>query len=83
MGVVSVYHACTSLAVSSLIAFTVYTLTPGSIYGGPSGIDIFNLCKCNTIVYSLMSACEACQEDPWETWSDYSDSCSKILPVAT
>ncbi|KAI0290348.1 hypothetical protein BC826DRAFT_1027138 [Russula brevipes] len=64
-------------------SYTVYTLTPGNIYGGPSGIDIFNLCKCNTIVYSLMSACEACQEDPWETWSNYSDSCSKILPVAT
>ncbi|KAI0249314.1 hypothetical protein BJV78DRAFT_1228690 [Lactifluus subvellereus] len=24
-----------------------------------------DLCKCNTVVYSLLSACDACQQKPW------------------
>lgn len=35
-------------------------------YVGPTGSgDAADLCKCNTVVYSLMSACDACQGANW------------------
>ncbi|KAF8477802.1 hypothetical protein DFH94DRAFT_846164 [Russula ochroleuca] len=36
-------------------------------YAGPSadGHDGSDLCKCNTIAYSLLSACDACQGSGW------------------
>ncbi|KAF8477808.1 hypothetical protein DFH94DRAFT_755939 [Russula ochroleuca] len=34
-------------------------------YTGPSGNDDSDLCKCNTIAYSLISACDACQGSEW------------------
>ena len=40
--------------------FDIATLPQGSLYRGPdAGQD--NLCVCNTVVYSLVSACGACQ----------------------
>jgi hypothetical protein len=59
--VVSVYHACSSLAVSSLDSVYHQSLEPGYSYTGPSGDDNGNLCKCSTVMYSLISACDACQ----------------------
>jgi hypothetical protein len=48
-------------------AFTIPTLTSNDIsYTGPTGpSDENDLCKCNTVVYSLMSACGACQGSKW------------------
>jgi hypothetical protein len=47
--------------------FTIPTLTSeGTVYTGPTGpSDEDDLCKCNTVVYSLMSACGACQGSNW------------------
>lgn len=64
-------------------AFTINALKPGYSYTGPSGVDDTNLCKCNTVTYSLISACDACQGAPWTTWSDYSSNCTKTLPPST
>ena len=39
-------------------------LPQGDLYSGPdAGQD--NLCQCNTVVYSLVSACGACQGSQW------------------
>ncbi len=48
---------------SSLAAFTVSTLPWGYEYSGPDGSsgDDSDLCKCNTVTYSLLSACDLCQ----------------------
>ena len=46
-------------------AFNVPTLQSGYSYNGPSGIDDGDLCKCNTVLYNLISACDACQGEPW------------------
>ncbi|SRR6266851_8006859 len=70
--VVSVCLARTSNAISSRAAFTLATLQPGWVYYGPSGIDDADLCKCNTVLYSLLSACGGCQGDSWMT---YDSSC--------
>src|SRR5712691_3274444 len=50
---------------SSLAAFTVPQLPPGYEYSGPSGNGDSDLCKCNTVTYSLLSACDACQGEQW------------------
>ena len=60
--------AYTSIAFSSSLAvFTVPVLPFGYEYGGPSGSDDSDLCKCNTVTYALISACDACQQEPWIT----------------
>ena len=54
-----------------LIPFSAATLLPlpaGYSYGGPSGPDDADLCECNTVVYSLISACDACQGEKWFTY---------------
>jgi hypothetical protein len=50
----------------NLLVFTIPDLVPGDSYVGPTGSsDASDLCKCNTVVYSLMSACDACQDASW------------------
>jgi len=39
------------------------------------------LCKCSTIVYSLISACDACQGSNWISWSQFVTNCSKTEPA--
>ena len=46
-------------------AFSIPALPPQNHYTGPSGSDDDDLCKCNTVVYNLMSACDACQGSSW------------------
>ncbi|KAH9973126.1 hypothetical protein BGW80DRAFT_286690 [Lactifluus volemus] len=50
-------------------------LPSGGSYSGPSAGDA-NTCKCNTVVYSLLSACGACQGGSWISWSDYIPNCT-------
>ncbi|KAI0246500.1 hypothetical protein BJV78DRAFT_148333 [Lactifluus subvellereus] len=51
-------------------SFYMSPLKPGDSYIGPTGDDDRDgdLCKCNTVVYSLLSACFACQQEPWITY---------------
>ena len=67
-GVVSVSLAFISYPASSPAGFTIDPLLPGETYVGPSGPDNGDMCKCNTIVYCLMSACDACQGGDWITY---------------
>lgn len=49
-----------------LAAFTVPELALGHTYTGPNITVIEDeLCNCNTVVYSLISACAACQDREW------------------
>ncbi|KAH9014362.1 hypothetical protein EDB83DRAFT_2321509 [Lactarius deliciosus] len=64
--------------------FTIDALQPGSSYTGPSNdTDDVNPCKCNTVTYNLISACDACQGSTWKTWSEYSFNCTSTLPPST
>jgi len=50
--------------------FTIPRLQPSWDYTGPNlGED--NLCQCNTIVYSLVSACGGCQGSTWISYAFY------------
>ncbi|KAH9054539.1 hypothetical protein EDB87DRAFT_1580478 [Lactarius vividus] len=64
--------------------FTIDALQPGNSYTGPSSdLDDVNPCKCNTVTYNLISACDACQGSTWKTWSEYSFNCTTTLPPST
>ncbi|KAH9952298.1 hypothetical protein BGW80DRAFT_1260935 [Lactifluus volemus] len=64
--------------------YTIPKLNPGDSYTGPSGpADASDLCKCNTVVYSLMSACDACQGARWFPWATFSANCTAVDPLTT
>jgi len=63
--------------------FTVDPLLPGQTYIGPGGLDNDDMCKCNTIVYCLISACDACQGADWITWPLWSRNCTNVSPPST
>ncbi len=72
--------ACTCIAVSSissLAAATIDPLPPGWVYRGPSDRNLYgaDLCLCNTVTYSLLSACGACQGNSWITCAEISCLC--------
>lgn len=43
----------------------IEVLDPGYVYTDPTGSDNSNLCKCNTVVYSFISACDGCWGAEW------------------
>ncbi|KAI0318817.1 hypothetical protein OF83DRAFT_893521 [Amylostereum chailletii] len=67
--------------------FTIPSLDVGSHYTGPNGnatdpADAGDLCKCNTVAYSLISACAACQNATWIQWSTWAFNCTGVAPDA-
>lgn len=78
VGAVSVPRTCMSTAHSPLAAFTVDPLPAGYQYAGPLVLDGDDLCKCNTVTYSLLCACGACQED---LWIRYKFIISRYIPL--
>ncbi|KAF8257088.1 hypothetical protein EI94DRAFT_1836099 [Lactarius quietus] len=58
------------------VTFAVPALLPEHSYTGPSGIDDGDLCKCNTVLYNLISACDACQGESWINYSLWTSNCS-------
>jgi hypothetical protein len=71
-----IIHVTVSLSHHSLTAYTIDPLTPGYMYSSQNlgAIDDGNLCRCSTVMYSLMSACGACQGGDWSTYA------SSMLP---
>ncbi|KAH9171573.1 hypothetical protein EDB89DRAFT_1090712 [Lactarius sanguifluus] len=67
-------------------AYTVFKIDPlpqGSVYRGPNAGQS-NLCECNTVVYSLVSACGACQgSSEWIQWSQWYINCTTVSTDGT
>jgi len=61
-------------------SFSIPPLEPNHHYIGPDGPDNGDLCKCNTVAYSLISACDACQGNAWTQWSEWSLNCTQVAP---
>jgi len=59
-------------------SYTVYPLAPTSLYYSPSVLES-DPCVCNTVMYSLVSACSDCQGGLWSTWSQWTFNCSKTM----
>jgi len=56
--------------------FFVPVLPPQQSYNGPNDADKGDMCKCNTVVYNLISACDACQAESWTPYSEWSFNCT-------
>ncbi|KAJ3509630.1 hypothetical protein NLJ89_g5123 [Agrocybe chaxingu] len=69
--------ASSLLAVCNGGPYPVDALPDASHYIGPS-LDNANPCQCNTVVYSLMSACAACQGRTYLFWSVWSANCVTV-----
>ncbi|KAH9980990.1 hypothetical protein BGW80DRAFT_303173 [Lactifluus volemus] len=63
--------------------FSIPPLFPMYSYSGPSGPDDSDLCKCNTVVYNLVSACDACQGSPWVSYSTWTYNCTTVALAGT
>jgi len=63
--------------------YTINTLPPGYHYIGPTqnNPSTQNYCICSTPVYELMSACGACQNQTFITWSAWSLYCTNFIPI--
>jgi len=69
--------ASSLLAVCNNGPVPVDGLPSDSHYLGPTTQNA-NACQCNTVVYSLMSACGACQGRTYLSWSVWSANCPMV-----
>ncbi|KAF9053187.1 hypothetical protein BJ165DRAFT_1400515 [Panaeolus papilionaceus] len=67
--------ASSLLSVCNNGPFFVHALPDNSHYLGPTTVAGANPCQCNTVLYSLMSACGACQGKSYLSWSVWSANC--------
>ncbi|KAH7923490.1 hypothetical protein BV22DRAFT_1130636 [Leucogyrophana mollusca] len=49
--------------------------TANSYYVGPTSAAQSTECTCNTVIYSLVSACGLCQNGTFLYWSEWTDNC--------
>ncbi|KAF8339237.1 hypothetical protein F5887DRAFT_475615 [Amanita rubescens] len=57
--------------------YTIGSLsTPGAAYSFSSSFSNGS-CYCNTVWYSLISACAICQNGTWLTWPNYAQNCNQ------
>jgi hypothetical protein len=54
--------------------FTIPQLVAGNHYSGPSDSSVTDTCECNTVYYSLISACAGCQRGIWLSYALYQAS---------
>jgi len=71
------------MAVCNNGVFTIPPLLPQHSYTGPNGQDNGDLCKCNTVVYNLLSACDACQGETWIPYSAWATNCTSVVTAGT
>ncbi|TFY68981.1 hypothetical protein EVG20_g3336 [Dentipellis fragilis] len=62
--------------------FSIPPLAPNHHYTGPTAGQ-GNPCLCNTVAYSLISACDACQGNAPLQWSEWAFNCSSTSPDGT
>ncbi|KAF9469207.1 hypothetical protein BDZ94DRAFT_1243953 [Collybia nuda] len=58
-------------------SYNVAALPPNTHYLGPT-LKLANPCQCNTVAYSLMSACGSCQGRTFDSWSTWSANCASV-----
>ncbi|KAG2020025.1 hypothetical protein CC2G_005411 [Coprinopsis cinerea AmutBmut pab1-1] len=58
--------------------FEVLPLAEDQHYPGPTLVANANTCICNTVVFSLMTACGLCQGKTVRRWSEWSANCPQV-----
>ncbi|KAF5315963.1 hypothetical protein D9611_004847 [Ephemerocybe angulata] len=61
---------------STCTVMQVNAIPEGTHYLGPQSPEEANACLCNSIVYSLVSGCAACQGRRWASWPQWITNCS-------
>lgn len=61
-------------------SFTIPKLVAGNHYTGPTADD---KCQCNSVLYSVISACAGCQKGTWLTYDQWTANCSKPPAMST
>ena len=59
------------------IEYDVSALNPGEHYIGPAGVFL-NPCQCSTVMYSMMGACNVCQNSTFIKWTEWSTACTNV-----
>jgi hypothetical protein len=59
-------------------AYAVPPLVENTHYLGPDTLLSSNNCQCNTVTYSMLSACGLCQNRTAINWSTYSYQCKEV-----
>ncbi|KAH9958292.1 hypothetical protein BC827DRAFT_609764 [Russula dissimulans] len=63
--------------------FTIPQLVAGNHYSGPSDSSVTDTCECNTVYYSLISACAGCQRGIWLSYDQWHAGCKTVEPDST
>ncbi|KAF9443884.1 hypothetical protein P691DRAFT_712638 [Macrolepiota fuliginosa MF-IS2] len=77
-------HQSPCVVASSLLAvcnggpYNVASLPDATHYLGPVSVFDANDCQCNTVVYTMMSACAACQGREYIAWSQWTANCPSV-----
>ncbi|KAG7447979.1 uncharacterized protein BT62DRAFT_746535 [Guyanagaster necrorhizus] len=58
-------------------SFLVPALPESNHYAGPTTSQA-NLCECNTVTYSLISACADCQNREYLNWGNWTANCAVV-----
>ncbi|KAF8261140.1 hypothetical protein EI94DRAFT_1746680 [Lactarius quietus] len=65
-------------------SFYVPPLPAGQSYNAPTNdVGGNDVCKCNTVVYNLISACDACQGETWTPYTLWTLNCSTVATPQT
>jgi len=59
--------------------YSIPSLPPDEYYDN----DPPDMCTCSTVIYSLASACGACQNTTWFSWNAWTVNCSAVDPPST
>jgi hypothetical protein len=71
-------------AICNNSAFAILALPPGNVYSGPTVGWPGAPCECNTVMYNLYSACDACQgTGGWLPYSTWTFNCTTKAPPTT
>ncbi|KAF8733698.1 hypothetical protein AX14_003625 [Amanita brunnescens Koide BX004] len=57
--------------------YQIPPLATNQVYTGPS-LTAANECRCNSVFYSLLSACAICQDGQTMLWDEYDRNCSAV-----
>ncbi|KAJ6597079.1 hypothetical protein DFH09DRAFT_111009 [Mycena vulgaris] len=56
----------------------ITTIPDNTHYAGPRSVSEATPCRCSTVTYSLISACGACQNRRFISWTEWATNCSQV-----
>jgi len=63
--------------------FTIQQIPEKGHCDGPTKSDAGDICRCNSVYYSLISACVGCQKGVWISYEQWHANCTNVSPMST